>query len=70
VKLPRRRTQSVDHKAQLAAEFGVEHVYYADDPLWYLRLTSHFRLNWRREIATVAAVFVLGLVIGYLAGHR
>lgn len=40
--------------------------YYADDPLWYLRLTAHFRLNWRRELATVAGVFVAGIALGLL----
>jgi hypothetical protein len=70
VKVPHRHTETVDQKAQLAAEFGVGEVFYAESPLWYLRLTGRFTLTWKRELATVAAVFALGLVIGFLAGHR
>jgi hypothetical protein len=70
VKITHRRTESVDQKARLAAEFGVDQVFYADSPLWYLRLTGRFTLTWKRELVTVAAVFALGLVVGFLAGHR
>jgi hypothetical protein len=69
VKLPHRHNHPADREAQLAAEFGVEKVYYADDPLWYLRLSSHFRLTWRRELATVTTVFALGIAAGFLVGH-
>jgi hypothetical protein len=70
VKLRNRHREDADAKAQLAAEFGVDEVYFADDPLWYLRLTSRFRLNWRRELANVATVFGLGIALGLLFGHR
>jgi hypothetical protein len=53
----------------LAAKLGVAKVYFVDEPLWYLRLTSRFRLNWRRELATVAMVFALGIALGILVGH-
>jgi hypothetical protein len=42
---------------------------YVDEPLWYLRLTSRFRLNWRRELATVATIFVAGIAVGFLLAH-
>ena len=70
MKLPHRRTHSVDSEAQQAAEFAVEHVYYADEPLWYLRLTSRFRLSWRRELATVVSLFAAGIAVGLLLGRR
>jgi hypothetical protein len=70
VKLPHRYVHPVDSKEQLAAELGVEKAYFVDEPLWYLRLTSRFRLNWRRELATVAAVFAFGLALGFLAGRH
>jgi hypothetical protein len=69
VKLPYRHPIPADPKAQLAAEFRVEKVFFADEPLWYLRLTARFRLTWRRELASVATVFVLGLAIGFLLGR-
>jgi len=69
MKLPHRHIRRAEGKAQLAAELGVERVYYVDEPLWYLRLTAHFRLNWRREIATVATVFAAGIILGFLVGH-
>jgi len=47
----------------------VEKVYVVDEPLWYLRLTGHFRLTWRRETATVATVFGLGIALGFLVGR-
>lgn len=52
-----------------AAELGVERVYHVDDPLWYLRLSARFRLSWRRELATVATAFSLGIALGLLFGH-
>jgi hypothetical protein len=48
---------------------GVDEVHFADEPLWYLRLTSRFRLNWHSELATVATVFGLGVALGFLVGH-
>ena len=69
MKLSYRQTRRSDPKSQFAVELGVSHVYLADDPLWYLRLTSRLRLNWRRELATLATVFVLGIALGFLAGH-
>jgi hypothetical protein len=69
VKLPHRHSIPAERKAQLAAEFGVDEVYDAAIPLWYLRLTSRFWLTWRRELASVATVFVLGLVVGFLLGR-
>ena len=70
MKLPHRHIRRAEGKAQLAAKLGVDEVYFADEPLWYLRLTSRFRLNWRRELATVATVFGLGIAFGFLLGHR
>lgn len=58
-----------DASSQLAAALGVEKVYFVDEPLWYLRLTGRCRLSWRREAASVATVFALGLALGFLAGH-
>jgi hypothetical protein len=69
VKLPHRRDNPSARKAQLAAEFGVEKVFFAEEPLWYTRLTARFRLTWRRELATVATVFVLGVAAGLLVEH-
>ena len=69
MKLPHRRDNSSALKAQLAAEFGVGKVFFAEEPLWYTRLTARFRLTWRRELATVVTVFVLGLAAGFLVGH-
>jgi hypothetical protein len=69
VKLPHRYVHPVDSNEQLAAELGVAKAYFVDEPLWYLRLTSRFRLNWRRELATVVTVFGLGIALGFLLGH-
>jgi hypothetical protein len=69
VKLPHRHPIPADPKAQLAAEFGVEKVFFAEEPFWYTRLTARVRLSWRRELASVATVFVLGLAIGFLLGR-
>jgi hypothetical protein len=69
VKLSHRHIHRADPKAQLAAELGVENVCYVDEPLWYLRLTSRFRLSWRREAASVATVFALGIALGLLVGR-
>jgi hypothetical protein len=55
--------------AQLAAEIGVEEVYYVDEPLRYQRLTAPFRLSWRREFTSVATVFGLGIALGLLVGY-
>ncbi len=70
MKLPHRRTHSVDSEAQQAAEFAVDHVCFADEPLWYLRLTSHARLTWRRELAAVVSMFAAGIALGFLLGRR
>jgi hypothetical protein len=52
---------------------AVDAVYYVDEPRWYTRLTARFRLNWRREVLTVAclslAAFLAGLALGK-AGRR
>jgi hypothetical protein len=69
VKLFHRHPESDAYKAQLAAEFGVDKVFFAEEPFWYTRLTARFRLTWRRELATVAAVFALGLAAGFLLGR-
>jgi hypothetical protein len=69
VKLLHRHSESAAYKAQLAAEFGVDEVFFAEEPFWYTRLTGRFRLTWRRELATVAAMFALGLVVGFLLGR-
>ena len=69
MKLPHRRVRSFDSEAQQAAEFAVGHIYFVDEPLWYLRLTSRFRLSWRRELATVVSVFAVGLALGFLLGR-
>jgi hypothetical protein len=69
VKLPHRHPIPVERKAQLAAEFGVEKVFFAEEPFWYARLAAWFRLTWRRELASVATVFALGLAIGFLLGR-
>ena len=53
MKLSHHHIHRPDASSQLAAALGVEKVYFVDEPLWYLRLTSHFRLNWRREAASV-----------------
>jgi hypothetical protein len=37
-------------------------------PLLYLRLTARFRLTWRRELASIGAVFAAGLLLGLLVG--
>ena len=70
MKLPHRHFDLADSEARQAAELGVDHVYYADEPLWYLRLTSRVRLDWRRELATVVSVFGLGIALGLLLGRR
>jgi hypothetical protein len=67
--LPHCHSIPAERKAQLAAEFGVEKVFFAGEPFWYTRLTARFRLTWRRELASVATVFVLGLALGFLLGH-
>lgn len=69
MKLPHRHPIPAERKAQLAAECGVEKVFSAEEPFWYTRLTARFRLTWRRELASVATVFVLGLAIGFLLGR-
>ncbi len=69
MKLFHRHDRHAEEKAKLAAEFGVDQVYYADPPLWYLRLTARFGLTWRRELATAAAVFGLGIALGFLLGR-
>jgi hypothetical protein len=69
VKLPHRQVHPDDDEAQLAVELGVDRVYYAADPLWYVRLTSRFRLNWHRELATLVTVFAAGIALGLLLGH-
>jgi hypothetical protein len=69
VKRPHRHSLATESKAQLAAELGVEKVFLAEEPFWYMHLTARFRLTWRRELATVAAVFGLGVALGLLAGH-
>jgi hypothetical protein len=69
MKLPHRHQDLADAESRRAAGLEVERIYAVDDPLWYLRLTSQFRLNWRRELATVAGVFVLGFVIGHLVAR-
>jgi hypothetical protein len=69
VKLPHRHPNSAELKAQLAAEFGVDKVFFAEEPFWYTRLSARFRLTWRRELATVATVFALGLAVGFLFGR-
>lgn len=60
--------------AEVAREFGVEAAFDATEPFWYTRLTGRFRLTWRRELATVATVFLTGLGVGFLvarlAGRR
>lgn len=65
-----RHSIPAERRAQLAAEFGVDEVYDAAIPLWYLRLTSCFLLTWRRELTTVAGVFGLGIVLGFMLGQR
>jgi hypothetical protein len=69
VKLSRRRIQAADPRTQLAAGLGVEKAYFVDEPLWYVRATSRFRLSWRRELASVATVFAVGIAVGFLVGH-
>ena len=69
MKLPHRHNCPAASSTQLAVELGVEEVYSVAEPLWYLRLTGHFRLTWRREAATVATVFGLGLALGFLVGR-
>jgi hypothetical protein len=69
VKLLHRHSMSAEYKAQLAAEFGVDKVFDATEPYLYTRLTGRFRLTWRRELATVAAVFAVGLAAGFLLGR-
>ena len=64
-----RHTRRFDPQSRLAAEMRVEEVYYAVDPLWYLRFTSRFRLNWRRELVTLATVFASGIALGFLVGR-
>lgn len=69
MKLPHRHIRRADHPAKPVGELGIERVYFVDEPLWYLRLTNHFRLTWRREAATVATVFGLGIALGFLVGR-
>ena len=40
--------------------------FYVDEPEWYSRLSFPFRRSWRHELATVVAVFVLGILAGLL----
>jgi hypothetical protein len=54
----------------LAAALGVRKVYDATEPLWYLRLTARFRLTWRRELATLVAVFFVGVGLGFAVARR
>jgi hypothetical protein len=56
---------SDEEEAALKREFGVEAVYDATEPLLYTRLTARFRLTWRRELATLAVVFALGVALGF-----
>ena len=69
MKLPHRHPIPAERIAHLAAEFGVEQVFFAEEPSWYTRLTARFRLTWHRELASVATVFVLGLAMGFLLGR-
>ena len=69
MKLSHRHIRPADAKSQLAATLGVGKAYYVDKPLWYLRLTGRCRLSWRREAASVATVFALGIALDFLAGH-
>ena len=69
MKLSHRHIHRAEGQAQIASELGVEKVYLVEEPLWYLRLTSRFRLSWRREAASVATVFALGIALGFLVGH-
>jgi hypothetical protein len=52
------------HATDLANDLRVSAVFDAAEPLWYVRLTARFRLTWRRELATVIAVFLTGIAIG------
>jgi hypothetical protein len=67
VKLAHRHFRRADQTLDPA--LGAEKVYFVDEPLWYLRLTSCLRLSWRRELATVTAVFGLGVALGLLLGR-
>ena len=69
MKLSHRHIRPGEGQAAHAPELGVAKVYLVDEPLWYLRLTSRFRLNWRRELITVAGVFGLGIAVGFLLGR-
>ena len=42
---------------------------FVDEPELYLRLTARFRLTWRRELATIVAVFALGALVGLVVSH-
>jgi hypothetical protein len=55
--------------AEVAREFGVSAAFDATEPFWYTRLTARFRLTWRRELVTVATVFVAGLSVGCLVAR-
>jgi hypothetical protein len=63
------RQPGADEAARLKAEFGVDEVYFADSPIWYLRATARFTLTWQRELATAATIFVLGLAIGFFVAR-
>jgi hypothetical protein len=67
VKLRHGRDDFEAQRARLAGEFAVDAVFDATEPLWYTRLTAPFRLTWRREAATVATAFLLGIAIGWVA---
>lgn len=69
MKLWNRPRREGDEKARLAAELGVDAVYFVDVPLWYLRAVARFHLGWKREVAFELGLLGVGLVVGFVLGR-
>lgn len=69
MKLWNRLRRESDEKARLAAELGVDAVYFVDEPLWYLRAVARFHRNWKREVAFELGLVGVGIAVGFMLGR-
>ena len=63
------RHRSDEERARLADEFGVDEVYVADLPVWWLRLTAPLAISWRRELAFWGLLLGVGVLVGFVFGR-
>lgn len=64
-----RQGREDDEKARLAAELGVDAVYFVDVPLWYLRAVARLHVDWKREVAFELGLLGVGLAVGFVLGR-